>query len=107
MLRLADGAWGKSVERMASEQTSPALRLLIRLLRLTVACFVWLLVLLASAFVLLLHLMVTTLARGTDATLSALLAAEAARKDAMSSAVAGLADRLVEPPARRTNGANK
>ncbi len=107
MLSLADGALGKSVEGIASERISPARRLLVRLLRLTVAFFVWLLLLLASAFVLLLHLMAVTVAKGTDAMLSALLAAEAARKDVVSSALSGLADRTAEPPVRRISSANK
>ncbi len=93
ILRLAEGTAGSSLEQATNNGTSSAFRFLARLLTLTVSFIVWLLVLTASAFVLLIHLLAVTLARGSDATLSAVLAAEAAAKNDFSSAFARLSGR--------------
>jgi hypothetical protein len=86
------------VEEITKDGTSPVLRFLARLLTLLVAFLAWLFVLIGAAAVLLVHLMVAALARGTSATVSAVLPAEAAAKYDMVSAFARLWGRV---PRRR------
>ena len=97
MIRLGEVPARKPVEEMTTRPTSPVLRFLARLLTLIVAFFAWLFVLIGAALVLLVHLMVAALARGTSATVFAVLPAEAAAKDDMVLAFARLRGRAPGP----------
>lgn len=107
MIRLGEVPAAKPLEEMTQHRTSPVLRFLARLLTLIVAFLAWLLVLIGAAVVLLVHLMVVALARGTGATVSAVLPAEAAAKDDMVSASARLLGRAPRPRLGTTQTAKR
>lgn len=107
MIRLGEVPARKPVEEMTRHRTSPVLRFLARLLTLVVTSLAWLFVLIGAAVVLLVHLMVAALARGTNATVLAVLPAEAAAKDDMTAAFARLLGRRAAEPALETSGAAK
>jgi hypothetical protein len=107
MIRLGELPARKPVEEMTPHRTSPVLRFLARLLTLIVAFLAWLFVLIGAAAVLLVHLMVAALARGTGATVSAVLPAEAGAKDDMVSAAARLWGRAPRPRLGTTEPAKR
>ena len=107
MIRLGEVPARKPVEEMTPHRTSPVLRFLARLLTLIVAFFAWLFVLIGAAVVLLVHLMVAALARGTTATVSVVLPAEAAAKDDVVFAFARLRGRAPGPRLRTTEAAKR
>lgn len=97
MIRLGEVPAGNSVEEIAEDETSPVLRFLARLLTLLVAFLAWLVVLIGVAAVLLAHLLVAALARGTSATVNAVVPAEAAAKNDLTTAAARLWRRRPRP----------
>jgi hypothetical protein len=86
VIRLGEIPAAKSVEELFRRATSRSLRLVARLFMLALTFLVWLLVLIWTAAVLLVHLMVAPIARGTFATLSAALDAEASANGDMTAA---------------------
>ena len=104
MIRLAELPAAKPVEEATKSGTSPVLRFLGRVLAVVVAFFVWLFVLIGAAAMLLVHLIVAALARGTQAAVLAVLPAEAEAKDDLSRAFARLRGRAASSahePAKR------
>ncbi len=95
-MRAMDVPAGRPVEELKRAWTSPALLFLVRLLTLAVTSFVWFLILIASAVVVLLYLIAGALARGANAMLSAFLSAEAAASEDVSRAFARLLGRRTE-----------
>jgi hypothetical protein len=106
MIRLGEVPARKPVEEMTQEATSSVFRVLARLLTLLVAFFAWLLVLIGAALMLLVHLIVAAMARGTQAAVVAVLPAEAEAKDDLFHAFARLRGRPAYP-GRAANQAAK
>ena len=90
-----------TLEQMRTDRSSPALRFLVRLLRLVAASVLWLFLLLATVLAVFVHLAAAALSRATSAVLSLFLDAEAAGHTDMASAFRELAGRAkkIEAPA--------